>query len=255
MFDAVFKWAKLMAVLSVIPVAVFLCLFLNELRKTTHTVATVADSLPTKVDERIGKLQTDVFAKIDTLASKADSRIDALTRTADGRIGSIQKDLFTAVGDIRNDVNGQLTDANKSVNTLVTAYADVPKIVGARYEKDWASYFDCAKNKLCLQGQASDTLFAIRTTSRDTSETMLSVKKTLPQISGHMLTISNTFASDIPKITGNINGIATNINSLTKPRWYDRVIGYALNGAVIYRSINPVTNLAVTGAQVVSSPK
>lgn len=52
----------------------------------------------------------------------------------------------------------------------------------------------------------------------------------------------------------NVDGITANINRLTKPRWYDRVLGYGLNGVVIYRNLNPATNLTVKGAQIVSSP-
>ena len=52
----------------------------------------------------------------------------------------------------------------------------------------------------------------------------------------------------------NVNGFTANINRLTKPRWYDRLLGYGLNGAVIYRNVNPATNLTVKGAQGLVSP-
>jgi len=55
------------------------------------------------------------------------------------------------------------------------------------------------------------------------------------------------------QIEKDVSGSASNINSLTKPRWYDRVRGYALNGVVLYRNLNRVTNLTLTGAQVISS--
>jgi len=42
------------------------------------------------------------------------------------------------------------------------------------------------------------------------------------------------------------------MNRLTRPRWYDRLIGYGLNGVVIYRSLNPA-GAAVTGAQILSA--
>ncbi|MGB7761589.1 MAG: hypothetical protein WBL61_17290 [Bryobacteraceae bacterium] len=48
------------------------------------------------------------------------------------------------------------------------------------------------------------------------------------------------------------DGFVANMNRLTKPRWYDRLIGYGLNGVVIYRSLSPV-GIAVTGAQILSS--
>lgn len=51
----------------------------------------------------------------------------------------------------------------------------------------------------------------------------------------------------------NVGGITANVNQLTKPRWYDRLLGYGLNGVVIYRNLNPATNLTVKGAQLVSS--
>ena len=43
----------------------------------------------------------------------------------------------------------------------------------------------------------------------------------------------------------NVQGITGNINRLTKPRWYDRLLGYGLNGVVIYRNLNPATNLTL----------
>ena len=51
----------------------------------------------------------------------------------------------------------------------------------------------------------------------------------------------------------NVNGITANVNQLTKPRWYDRLLGYGLNGVVIYRNLNPATNLIVKGAQLICS--
>jgi hypothetical protein len=51
----------------------------------------------------------------------------------------------------------------------------------------------------------------------------------------------------------NVDGITANINRLTKPRWYDRLLGYGLNGVVIYPNLNPATNLTTKGAQILSS--
>jgi len=48
------------------------------------------------------------------------------------------------------------------------------------------------------------------------------------------------------------DAFAANLNRLTRPRWYGRLIGYGLNGVVIYRSLNPV-GAAVSGAQILSS--
>ena len=266
MFDKVYKWIKLIALLCFIPLTIYICIFLHSLSNMSDQLAATAKALPQQVDERIGSLQKDVMNKIDTVQDKfntqissltdvANSRIGNLSATADTRIGSLEKDVFDAVKDLSDKVDGQLTTANSSITKLTTAYADIPNQVGQRYEKDFASYFDCGKNRLCLQGQASDTMFAIRTTSRDTSGAMNTFNTMLPVMSSNLTSITGTFATDIPKITNNINGIALNINTITKPHWYDRILGYALNGVVMYRSLNPVTNLTVKGAEVISSQK
>jgi hypothetical protein len=203
------------------------------------------------VDKRLGLIQDDVLKKIDTVQDKLTAEVNGLAVRTDKRIESVQGDLFKSVDGIRSDVNTQLTATNKSVDTLVTAYAGIPDKIGARYERDFNTYFDCKKNQLCLQGQASDTMFAIRDASRSTSTTMAGVKNTLPRIENHVLTISNTFATDVPKITGNFASITDNINRLTKPKWYDRLLGYGLNGAILYRSFNPA-GAAVTATQVIT---
>jgi len=55
------------------------------------------------------------------------------------------------------------------------------------------------------------------------------------------------------QIGADVSGTAGNLNRLTKPHWYDRLLGYGLNAAVIYRNLNPITSLTVTGAQILSA--
>jgi len=38
--------------------------------------------------------------------------------------------------------------------------------------------------------------------------------------------------------------VATNLNRLTKPKWYDRLIGYGLSAGAAYRDLNPGYNAA-----------
>jgi hypothetical protein len=169
-----------------------------------------------------------------------------LIATVDQRAASLQTDVLA-------QVDKQLTETNKSVSTLTTAYADIPKIVGARYERDFNPYFDCKINGLCLQGQTSDTMFAVRAASKSTSEAMTSLSTTIPLIAGDFRVASNTFATDFPKITANVNGIAGNINKITTPKWYDRVLGYALNGAILYRQFNPALTPVTVVTQAISA--
>jgi hypothetical protein len=69
-----------------------------------------------------------------------------------------------------------------------------------------------------------------------------------------------SFISQGQRISANVNtatlefsGVATNLNRLTKPKWYDRLLGYGLNGVVIYRDLNPVTSVVVKGLQFLTA--
>ena len=262
--DRLIQIAKALALLAVVPVAVFLCIFLHQLTATTAEFQGTAKNLPTKIDDRLASMQSDVLKKIDTVQDKLTTQVTTLANQSDNRLASVQSDLVGAVntqlGEANKNINDQLSATNKSINTLVTAYADIPNQVSARYNRDFDPYFNCKQNSLCLQGQASDTLFAIRDASRSTSTTMAGVRDTLPGIENNIASITtnaqsvtNTFATSIPTITTNFTSITANIDRLTKPKWYDRLLGYGLNGAILYRNLNPVTSLTVTGAQVVSS--
>jgi hypothetical protein len=74
------------------------------------------------------------------------------------------------------------------------------------------------------------------------SQTTTDVRNAVPQ----MLATWN-------QIGVGVAGTATNLDRLTKPHWYDRLIGYGLNGVVIYRNLNPVTNLTMKGAQFLAA--
>jgi hypothetical protein len=111
------------------------------------------------------------------------------------------------------------------------------------------------KNSLCWQNQVSDNLSASRTAMRDVSGAMSTINGAVPKIAADIAVGSGAFASGFPHIVKNLDSITGNISQITKPHWYDRVFGYGLNGALLYRTLNPVTNVTFKAAQVVSSQK
>jgi uncharacterized protein YoxC len=244
----IYQVVKIIAVACVIPLTIYTCMFLNTLKETTIATGKVIDALPGKVDT----LQTNVLAKIDTVqaglssdihfvANTGDSRLATLTKTADTRLGSLQDDTLEQVKGLRSDINTQLTQTNATITTVAKAYADIPGVVGARLDK----YTDCTKNELCLQGQLSDTMLALRTTSRDVSTTMEGVNSTLPGIEKDIKTVTDSVALAAPAFTNNVSAIAANINRLTHPRWWERAISYGAMGVGIYRDLNPITSITL----------
>jgi hypothetical protein len=103
-------------------------------------------------------------------------------------------------------------------------------------------WLDCEYNPDCLFNRYVGSSKGIERAALNFGQMSLDVKNALP-------TAITTWQS----IGTNVAGITANVNQLTKPRWYDRLLGYGLNGVVIYRNLNPATSLTVKGAQLVSS--
>lgn len=160
-----------------------------------------------EVDNKFDRLDSHV----DTLYAKLSGDVRFLATKTDARLDSLQTATFAQLTALRTDglkiANEQLTETNKHVGVLASAYADVPKTVGARLDP----FTDCSKNKLCLQGQAADVLLALRTTSRDVSGMTFEVNKVMPSIASSVKSTANSGA-----------GIAKDFHTMTtdfvKPR-------------------------------------
>ena len=245
--DHLIKIAKAMALLSTVPVAIFLCIFLHqltsttiELEATTKAASATIQTLPSQVDARLASIQTDVLRKVDTVQNKLTAQVNVLADKSDARLASIQSDLVstlnTQLAETNKNFNAQLSETNKSINLLATTYAGVPTQIAAQYNKDFDPFFNCKVNALCLQGQASDTLFALRASSRDTSTTLMNLQATLPVLESNTVKISDTFAVEMPKITANVNQITANIQKMTHPHWYDRLVTYLVDAALVFHA-------------------
>ena len=165
-----------------------------------QTIHTEFEATRTLVSVKMTELNTHV----DTLYKGLSGDVRFLATTTDTRLGKLENDTFTELANIRKDglklANDQLTETNKHVGTLVTAYAGIPKTIGLRLDP----FTDCAKNKLCLQGQAADTLFALRTTSRDVSTMTFAVNKVMPSLADSAASMGKSGA-----------GIATDVHTAT----------------------------------------
>lgn len=238
--DHLIKIAKVFALLSMVPVAIFLCIFLHQLTATAVEVQATVKTLPGQVDARLASMQSGVLAKIDTVQDKLAKQANEITDKNDQRLASIQSDLVstlnTQLTEANTNWNAQLTETNKSINLLATTYAALPTQVAAQYNKDFDPFFNCKANALCLQGQASDTLFALRTTSRDASTTFSGLQMTLPILESNTEKVSDTFAVEIPKITANVDQITANIQKITHPHWWDKIITYVVDGALVFHA-------------------
>ena len=221
---------------------------LTALRNDAKTELENYKTTTTKlINARADSLQTFVTTNVNTIDKRIDSiegRTFKLTSNVETglldlinqNLGEFNSNLNTQLGILNTNLNTQLGtfNTNNNAGPLITEYTDLPK----RFDLQT----DCTVNALCWQNLATDTLVNFRFTGRDISTSTKVFNEGFPILMKGADTTVTNFAS-----------ITDNINKLTKPKWYDRLLGYGLNGVIIYRDLNPVTNLTLKGVQFLTS--
>ncbi len=113
--------------------------------------------------------------------------------------------------------------------------------IAAQIDDSLPMYLDCDHNPDCVFNRYVGVSRGIETAASDVSGMSRDFRRDWP-----------AYLKTWQDIGVQTDGFAANMNRLTRPHWSDRLIGYGLNGVVIYRSLNPV-GAAVTGAQILSS--
>jgi hypothetical protein len=217
---------------------------LNAIRTdTTMLVNRRADSLESlttslfdKTDKRIASIEKNAF----NLTTDLNTQISGLNTTLNNQLTAFNGNLNNQLTVFNANTNAQQTVLNGNIATLINTYSVFPSQIAARFD----TQTDCSKNSLCWQNLTTDVLTNFRFTGRD------------------MSTASQTFSAGFPILmTGfnqsveNLSAITGNFKKLTTPHWYDRVLGYVANGALIWSRLNPVTTLTVTGFGLLTAQK
>jgi len=113
--------------------------------------------------------------------------------------------------------------------------------VAAQIDDSLPMFLDCDHNPDCLFNRYVGVSRGIETAATDVSGMSQDFRRDWP-----------AYLKTWQDIGTQTDSFVANMNRLTRPRWYDRLIGYGLNGVVIYRSLNPA-GAAVTGAQILSA--
>jgi hypothetical protein len=191
------------------------------------------------------------FTRAALLAEVAAARLDALTRS-ERQIAALRKDVLAEAAQIRQTADRRVGDtlarADTALQTVEALRADLkPSLdhsaaITARINDALPLFLDCDHNPDCVFNRYVGASKGVERAAMNFGQMTQDVRGTLPK----MLVSWNQIAQDV-------SGTAGNVNRLTKPHWYDRLLGYGLNGIMIYRNLNPVTNLTMRGAQIISS--
>jgi len=203
-------------------------------RTTTATVS----ALPGQVSAARSALVDEVRAARKDVLSRSERQIAALRHDVMAEAGAIRQTADRRVGDT-------LARADAALDTAEGLRRDLKPVLDAAQ----GTLHDTDRTVADLHPQLLGLVAASKVTAGETAQTMRDFRTVVPSFIAQGQRIS----ANVDTAAAEFSGVATNLNRLTKPKWYDRLLGYGLNGVVIYRDLNPVTSLTVKGLQFLVS--
>jgi ABC-type transporter Mla subunit MlaD len=197
----------------------------------------------------VSSLPEEVIATRAALLDEVQAaRKDVLGRS-ERQMAELRKDVMAEASEIRQTagrrVGETLAKADEALNTVEDLRRDVQPVIEAAQ----VTLRDTDRTVADLHPQLLGLVAASKVTAGETAQTMRDVRSAVPSF----ITQGQRISANVDTATAQFSGVATNLNRLTKPKWYDRLLGYGLNGVVIYRNLNPVTSLTVRGVQFLTS--
>ena len=197
---------RMIAALAIAYAALQMADLLGALREETQARQRVMVALPQLLERQVGALRADLLRESTATRAAAVAEIRALTATADARLAAIQADA---------DRHASVVTA--STVQLLARYERVPG------EMAWATstIWDCESNPDCLENRYVSVSRAVESSAR-------AIQSGVPRIVQSTERVSESVAQSMPQLVESSAGVAANLNRITKPRWYDRL----LNGAI-----------------------
>lgn len=249
------NWYISAKIILVLCVAVFFGITAYTIKELPKILHSDIISIGNKLDDHL-----------TTVENKADTHLSNIETTVNNQATVLQTNLNTGVTSVNQilatletHVNTQATSLNNQVAKLTDTVIAIPNDIKTKF----GPQFDCDNNGYCTQNLITDTLIASKKTMQDISLTSLTVNNVVPGVTQSVTKSMNLLADDtlphlslnLETITKNSADITGNIKKITTPKWYDRVIGYGLNGLVMYRQLNPASQVIQTVIQGMSSQK
>lgn len=206
-----------------------------------HTASRTVAAIPSELEATRTALIEETRAARRDLLVRSERQFAALRGDTVAQLSKFREAADRRLGD-------SLARADTVLDTLNNFRRDVkPTLdhsagITAQIDDSLPLFLDCDHNPDCLFNRYVGASKGIERAALNFGEASQDVRGALPKM---LLTWNQIGVS--------VSGTAGNVERMTKPHWYDRLIGYALNGIVIYRNLNPVTNLTMKGVQTLSS--
>lgn len=212
-----------------------------ELVLLLRTVRATVAAIPGEIAATRAALVAEVAAARGDLRGEiSGARRDVLAR-AERQAAALRTDTLAEVGEIRRTADRRLGDTLSRVDT---ALGKIDEIRG--------DLRPTLANTAALTADAKDSWDDLYWDVKASVESATVAANRFAQMSGDVSSSLPRTLQTWDGIGGNVQSITANIQRLTRPHWYDRLLGYALNGVILYRNLNPASNLTVTGARILS---
>jgi hypothetical protein len=227
---------------------IFVCALLAALTAAAVAVTRAIDAIPSE----IRATRQALIAEVQGARGDLNKQLSGIAARSERQVAALRTETLAEVGQIRETADRRLGDtlarADRALDTLEATRQDLkPTLknadaITAQVNDALPLFLDCDHNPDCVFNRYVGASKGIERAASNFGQASADVRGALPR----MLATWN-------QIGIGVSGTAANLDRLTKPHWYDRLIGYALNGVVIYRNLNPATNLTTRGAQFLST--
>jgi hypothetical protein len=193
-------------------------------------IAVARQDVLDRTEREVAALRVDALEQVAALRTDVMGEVGRIRSTADRRVGDTLARVDTALGKVE-ELRGDLKPTFDHAASVTKQVDDAAPL-----------FLDCEFNQDCFFNRYVGASKGIERAAMNFSQMSSDVTLAMPA--------AITTWQGIGK---NVAGITANVNQLTKPKWYDRLLGYGLNGVVIYRNLNPATSIQLKAAQLISS--
>lgn len=185
--------------------------------EANKTSLLVKDSI-NLVEKKISSIEEKTFNQLKSIEINSIGEVSRLNDT----ISSVASSISNVSGDISNLTN-EHTQLTKGANVTVSRVNEL---------------LDCTNNDLCWPNLTTDVLIDTRNMVRDGSKTFRMVNSNIPKVVGDFNKVSTSLSDGVPKFVQSTTAVSSNIEKITRPKWYDKVISWGVNGSLLYFNIN-----------------
>jgi hypothetical protein len=226
---------------------ILVCCLLATLNGLAVATILVVRAIPGEVRDT----RAELVKELETTRADLNRQIQSGIVRSERQASLLRAGVLTEAGEMRLMADRRLGDTLARADVALATAADLRQdlkptldhsaAITAQVNNALPLFLDCDHNPDCAFNRYVGASKGIERAAMNVGQATTDVRLIPPGM-------LNTW----DQIGRSVAGTATNVDRLTKPRWYDRLLGYGLNGIVIYRNLNPVTNFTTKGAQILS---